>query len=493
MWTPKTLALFSLVIAAACSERPHVDVEPVTTSYMKYEVRFTRPIRVDLLFVIDNTRTMVEEQDTLRAELPLIIRDLLDPPIHPETGVWEHIPVQDIHVGVVSTDMGCRETERGDYGILLGDAPSRYLEYESRRPDPGAVESMVGDIGRISSLGTDGCGIEQPLEAALAALTVHAQPGGLNEGFLREDSMLHIIFITDEDDCSVRDPLFFELIHASPELACTMYPEMLQPLDRYVEEFRALRNHPDELHLSFIAGVPFGPQCEGFGDEIPTCTDHPDMAIRLESGFPSHLAHSCISSAGQAYPSRRLVQLAQAFGDSALVQSICLDSYLPAIRPLTYHLHCLDWGWNWYFPPWRKDPDDPCRCVAPCTLIEHLEGAVTCPEGKTRLFPDPGSGVLCTIPQAGIRLEVCDTSCFDRAVIRTRDGEGWAYGTGVVPCNPWDFSEGLEPEEDSTVFIDCKMTLCPDHRACGPEYDPGSVCCPAGHHCEEGICTRNPE
>jgi hypothetical protein len=54
----------------------------------------------------------------------------------------------------------------------------------------------------MASVGTSGCSFEQPLEAAYHALHDPIQE---NLGFLRNDAMLLVIFITDEDDCSV-DP-----------------------------------------------------------------------------------------------------------------------------------------------------------------------------------------------------------------------------------------------------------------------------------------------
>jgi len=71
----------------------------------------------------------------------------------------------------------------------------------------------TGETGTAESLqcivspGTSGCGFEQPLEALKLALT-----GGYpaHERFLRPDASLAVLFLIDEDDCSVNDPLFFD-------------------------------------------------------------------------------------------------------------------------------------------------------------------------------------------------------------------------------------------------------------------------------------------
>ena len=65
-------------------------------------------------------------------------------------------------------------------------------------------------MGCVAVLGTGGCEYEQPLEASLAALTRQAEPGMPNEGFLRNDSLLAIIYVTDEDDCSASNPQLYD-------------------------------------------------------------------------------------------------------------------------------------------------------------------------------------------------------------------------------------------------------------------------------------------
>jgi hypothetical protein len=48
------------------------------------------------------------------------------------------------------------------------------------------------------------CGFEQPFEAMKKALDVSEAPE--NEGFLRADAVLAVMFLTDEDDCSALQP-----------------------------------------------------------------------------------------------------------------------------------------------------------------------------------------------------------------------------------------------------------------------------------------------
>ncbi|MBU1221652.1 hypothetical protein KKF97_17760 [Myxococcota bacterium] len=55
----------------------------------------------------------------------------------------------------------------------------------------------------ISDVGTSGCGFEQHFESLLRALVPHNTK---NPEFIRHDAFLAILFVTDEDDCSAKQP-----------------------------------------------------------------------------------------------------------------------------------------------------------------------------------------------------------------------------------------------------------------------------------------------
>jgi hypothetical protein len=322
------------------------------------------PQKVDILAVIDSSGSMADEQAALKSAIPEMISSLLDPPIDPVSGERVHEPVRDVHAGVISVDMGvanyivgtCETSPAaGDDGILQHateaagcspDYPS-YLSYTiggTEEPDPADVSALSHDFGCIAVLGTQGCSFEQQLEAALKALTLHSLPGGANEGFLRDDSMLAVIFITDENDCSVSDTTLFDLssMTYSPGLACYRQAAKLHPISRYVEGFGNLRAYPEYLVVGMIVGVPPGSVCNGWGDSIDGCLDLADMEER-ENAEGSSLEYVCKyppectpfspdnpgDCLTEAIPARRFVEVAQGLGSSAFVQSICTDSYVP--------------------------------------------------------------------------------------------------------------------------------------------------------------------
>jgi hypothetical protein len=133
--------------------------------------------------------------------------------------------VPDLHVGVVSTDLGTGSTtwsvpgcsESGDGGALRSlpidggcTAPGEAFLRDYRDGDGRATNYSADDLASafacISVLGTGGCAFEQPLEAMRRALD-----GGIpeNDGFVRPGATLGVVILTDEDDCSVSDPGFF--------------------------------------------------------------------------------------------------------------------------------------------------------------------------------------------------------------------------------------------------------------------------------------------
>lgn len=195
--------------------------------------------QIDLLFVIDNSGTMGEEQVNLSANFPLLIdklQNLVDEnnqPVNP-----------DVNIMVTTTDLGhpqCTpfqpegyEPAQGspveepcvnrieDFTGLGNNAPEFPEACTAGCPvavspaDPfihfaGQTTNVPGNnvSGAMSCLGPqgiNGCGYEAPLEAMLQAINPGAQWNQGNKPFLREGAVLAVAIITDEADCSVRSP-----------------------------------------------------------------------------------------------------------------------------------------------------------------------------------------------------------------------------------------------------------------------------------------------
>ncbi|MDH5675121.1 MAG: VWA domain-containing protein [Myxococcales bacterium] len=347
--------------------------------------------RVDLLFVVDDSGSMSEEQAALALEFPRLMQKLTSGD-HDQDGVAEYAPVEDLHLGVVSTNLGAGGSavtsscsEGGDSGRLLsrssdsaacnGDYPT-FLSYLADGGDP---EQTAQDFACLAVLGTRGCGYEQPLESALKALWPSADPSirfmgnsideqlgrgdRENAGFLRNDpnepaATLAIVVVSDEDDCSAYDPWLWTAEHfLLPEdprvmqplnLRCFYNPDRLHPIERYLHGYRGLHGLTGARVLfAAIVGVPVdlvdqpALAAVDWGDEAQReahyqlILDDPRMQERedtdLPEGEPANLVPSCESEQGKAYPPRRIVELARRFGPNSLVQSICGDNLGPPI------------------------------------------------------------------------------------------------------------------------------------------------------------------
>jgi hypothetical protein len=140
---------------------------------------------VDILWVIDNSGSMAEEQQKLANNFPEFVRFFLD------SGL-------DWHIGVVSTD-----TDGAEKGKLQGAGGYRYLDADT--PNPTEL------FQQMASLGTGGSSDERGRRAAYSALT-DPLLSGYNAGFYRENASLHVIVISDENDYSGSNPSRNEFI-----------------------------------------------------------------------------------------------------------------------------------------------------------------------------------------------------------------------------------------------------------------------------------------
>jgi hypothetical protein len=200
---------------------------------------------------------------------------------------------------------------------------------------------MGEDFRCRATLGTRGGGFEQQSVAARKARVEHARPGGLNDGFLRPDSILAVLWVTDEEDCSVADPVILDprrddLGHLN--LRCYFHPEMLRRVDEMLGELRALRANPRDFVVAMITGVPFegsdGAACQGPGDRLGACLGRPIMQYQVDPASPGTLLPACTNPSGwgHALPGRRFVEAAQLLGSQATVYSICNDDWRPAMN-----------------------------------------------------------------------------------------------------------------------------------------------------------------
>ncbi|HEY8428356.1 MAG TPA: hypothetical protein VIL20_08275 [Sandaracinaceae bacterium] len=314
--------------------------------------------RVDVLFLIDNSVSMLEEQESLAAQLPRIVSALATGDVDGD-GTPESAPVDDLHLGVVTSDMGtggfavptCPRPDFGDDGILRTQGRSDLLGCAATYPsfltfEPGVHEpdDVAAAFACVAQVGTSGCGFEQPLEAVLKALTPSSSPirffgdtrghgDGANAGFLRPDSILVTLLLTDENDCSASDPELFDptssTYSADLNLRCFAHPGALHPVSRYVDGLAALRSDPRDLIFAVITGIPV--DLESPSPDYGRILSDPRMVEQIDPAFPSRLVPSCdVGDRGVAFPPRRIVRVAEdleARGAASVIGSICQEDY----------------------------------------------------------------------------------------------------------------------------------------------------------------------
>jgi hypothetical protein len=381
-------------LCVGCLERTLDPLSPCLVSNVVDQVHSRRIDKVDLLFMVDNSSSMQEEQASLKDQFPKLIRALTTGD-RDGNGTRDFEPATDLHIGVVSSDLGLPGVTAlgadsgcsgvGDDGIM-SNTPSaditgcqasypRFLSYLAGRNDPDAT---AHDFACIAQLGTNGCGYEQQLEAPLKALWPAVDPmpdpatgmnrvtfftdasrNGLlghgdreNKGFLRDDaqgsSLLAIVLVTDEDDCSSqRTDDIAGLAPEQLDLRCFLHKDALFSPERYVTAYQALRpGHPELVVFAAIAGVPKdlvdsaaragvklsdAAQRDAYYQRIlqdQRMQETPDVPA---AGSRPQLLPSCRSAHGLAAPPRRIVQVAQGFGENGIVQSVCQDDFGPAM------------------------------------------------------------------------------------------------------------------------------------------------------------------
>jgi hypothetical protein len=333
--------------------------------------------QLDLLLVIDDSGSMTEEQQSLVTEIPRVI-DVLSSGDRDGDGTVDFSPVSSLHVGIVSTDMGTGVVSGvescsagfGDDGVMLDHGststgcmpsyPSGIFEFVPTTDDRTQFST---DVGCTASLGNDGCGFEQQLEAALKAVSLapqadgrspvswtapgyrppvffgstfgHAGAGGLNDGFLRPTSVLAMVVVTDEDDCSVTDPTIFDrtdprFASVDLNLRCHTFVDALYPVQRYVDGLLGLRVWPELLVFTAITGAPEEAVADGLSYDALLALD--EMTERIDPVLHNQLLPSCTAPAGRgvAFPPRRIVQVArglEAAGAGTSIESICNTSF----------------------------------------------------------------------------------------------------------------------------------------------------------------------
>lgn len=258
---------------------------------------------IDFLFVIDNSGSMGDIQKSIAASVPDFIKT-----------VQEGIPdLESYHIGVISTDEGFfNSTPDNDKCKTLGGLTIHTTDLARRpasvtcTPYANGKNFMVNEddlkdkFKCASELGANGNGNERPMDAMLASLGDDlTKKGGCNEGFFRDDAILVVVLITDEED--------------DPRIADNGNPggSKGDPDDWY-KALRAFKqDRPEYLVMLSMVGIPEPNQC----DETfqPGSSDDGKGPKTAEIG-------------------ERLIAFTKKFGKYGVVGDVCADNFDPFFR-----------------------------------------------------------------------------------------------------------------------------------------------------------------
>lgn len=232
--------------------------------------------KFDILFVIDDSGSMSEEQANLATNFPRFITELdafrtvdgrpLDYRLGVTTTGRDTTTIIEFPPSFPVPPMSIVET--GPAGELLMDSGCGMTRRWIERDDA----DVAGTFSCIAQVGTGGSSIEMPLHMLELSLTERVAEG-TNAGFLREDALLAVVVLTDEDDCSrLDDPIHLMLpditMPAAAADVCDPTAPEIEPLTRFLAAYDGVKGDRGRWAMAVIAGPGPGSCTSSFGDAI---------------------------------------------------------------------------------------------------------------------------------------------------------------------------------------------------------------------------------
>ncbi len=485
-----------LVLVWACNdhslETPTPSPSGTDTNYFDQNLNND----LDILFLVDDSLSMAPIQTKLVQNFPVFIN------------VLESLPagLPNVHIAVTTSSMGagaftsqvqgCTTPDLGNF-VYQPRASTNPLCATAQITDGRHfIESMnnntqnnfSGDItdvfSCIAQVGQNGCGFEHQLAAVRAALgdptMGQAAPSG-NDGFLRDDAYLAIIWITNEDDCSappdsqlfdpsqmsVTDPLgplvsyrctrfgilcdgqMPPMMATGPLQNCVSNDMLAQadekhsliPIEFFIDYFRRVKSSPNRVIAASVAAPPM------------------PFSVFLDggTGFPT-LQHSCLAQDGSyGDPAVRLSQVIDSFGARGTQTNICDASFAGAMQVIAQTIgrvlgrQCID-GVLAAAPDFKQ----PIATPADGAVVDPK--AVSCTVEDVQDLGTPQQKELRTLPSCN-PMGQPSGACW--ALVG--DGQCKVSGTKLAVCrNGFDPTNAMKPcpdggtvEPDVTAVVHC--------------------------------------
>ena len=204
--------------------------------------------KMDIVFVVDDSGSMKEEQTNLAANFPKFVSVL-------ESFKTKSGSKLDYRLAVTTTGRDVKYNialgatqfpfdEKGDNGAFRNKAACGATKRWVDKGDPDAAKTF----SCLAQTGTTGSSIEMPLYAMKLAFN-DRMADGTNKGFLRDDALLAVVVLTDEDDCSREDNNFTY----DGDGQCDGKPNV-KPVSDYVAVLDAAAKGPGRWATAVIAG-----------------------------------------------------------------------------------------------------------------------------------------------------------------------------------------------------------------------------------------------
>lgn len=337
------IGMFAVALVSACDFLPQycegeavpLEEAPSLRQEMVAQVLPAESSAVDMLFVIDDSLSMMDEQ----AQLGIWSSELFD--VLATSG-----ELPDLQIAVTSSSVPIPDLPQCQTGGTFQTGAAVLQDGRFLRDVAGPsgrernyVGTLTETFAQMARVGAGGCGFEQPFKAARLALSGYG-----SRGFLRDDALLLVVFVTDEDDCSASDPTLFtdRYADACSELgANTSYrcfehgvrchdgkgsrefgerrncrpdesSRYVESVAGFAEFLKGLKRNPAQVIVAGIYGKPN--QVTAIPDERVTTYSTPRLADVCGNGGKEGIG---------ATPAIRMNALMAKFGGRASQSSIC--------------------------------------------------------------------------------------------------------------------------------------------------------------------------
>ena len=332
------------------------------------EKRFTVTVSVsqdvDILFVIDNSRSMVGEQLALAASFRAFT-DVLD-----EKFGEDRYRIAVVTTGMESLDCGPCPPDETIYSCIndtgengrfqdrlghnVGTIDNPHFEFvtdQSCRVITSAnldcFYDEVDDQG-VVFVGTRGCGYEKGLAPVRAALS---QPliDSWNANFLRDNATLAVVVVTDEEDCGEVGDITEQIMGISGK-ACYYAAKGVAPDGSLSDpvEGRPYELTPVRDYYDFLVDLKGGrASLVKFAAIVGTDPEGPEATeIEYESdaptadSLPACFTPDCTGEYCEAKPGTRYLELVELFGDNGFSGTICQPDFSDTMEALGTFIAC---------------------------------------------------------------------------------------------------------------------------------------------------------